>query len=169
MWVLETEPGCSGRTTRTLSSWTLSPSSTLGFWLLFVHLFVFLDRISLCSPACSRTCSVDQVDLELTDLPASISQGLGSNVCDTTTQPHLALNVRTEDMNSGPRACTAGTPQMNHVPRPVDLHIITVSLAICLESNYVKCPNLVPLLYKSPNDASLVTCDCDHACQLLST
>ena len=38
--------------------------------------FVFQDRVSLCSPGCSGTCSVDQSGLKLRDLPASDSQGL---------------------------------------------------------------------------------------------
>ena len=33
----------------------------------------FEDRVSLCSPVCPGTCSVDQVGLELRDLPASAS------------------------------------------------------------------------------------------------
>jgi hypothetical protein len=39
--------------------------------------FVFWDRVSLCSPGCPGTHSVDQADLELRNPPASASQVLG--------------------------------------------------------------------------------------------
>ena len=54
------------------------------FFVLFCFVFVFRDRVSLCNPGCSgtlsvvyvlpkgaQTLSVDQVDLELIDSPAS--------------------------------------------------------------------------------------------------
>jgi hypothetical protein len=41
--------------------------------LLLLALFIFQDRVSLCSPGCSGTHSVDQADLELRDPPASAS------------------------------------------------------------------------------------------------
>jgi hypothetical protein len=49
-------------------------------------LFVFRDRVSLCSPGCPGTHSVDQAGLELRDPPASASQVLGLKVCATTAQ-----------------------------------------------------------------------------------
>lgn len=54
-------------------------------WFLFVWLVVFgfSDNVSLCSPAYSRTYSVDQASLELQDLPASASYMLGLKVCTT--------------------------------------------------------------------------------------
>jgi hypothetical protein len=48
--------------------------------------FVFRDRVSLCSPGCLGTYSVDQAGLELRNLPASASQVLGSRTCATTAQ-----------------------------------------------------------------------------------
>jgi len=45
--------------------------------LVPVFVFVFQDKISLCSPACPGTHSVDQANLELRDLPAFASQVLG--------------------------------------------------------------------------------------------
>jgi hypothetical protein len=48
--------------------------------------FVFRDRVSLCSPGCPGTHSVDQAGLELRDLPASASQVLGLKACATTAQ-----------------------------------------------------------------------------------
>jgi hypothetical protein len=42
--------------------------------VLFLFLF-FQDRVSLCSPGCPGTHSVDQAGLELRNLPASASQG----------------------------------------------------------------------------------------------
>jgi hypothetical protein len=54
------------------------------FVCLFVCLF-FQDRISLCSPGCPGTHSVDQAGLELRNPPASASQVLGLKACATTT------------------------------------------------------------------------------------
>jgi hypothetical protein len=49
------------------------------FVCLFVCLFVlvFRDRVSLCSPGCPGTHSVDQAGLELRNLPAFASRVLG--------------------------------------------------------------------------------------------
>jgi hypothetical protein len=51
-----------------------------------VYLFglVFRDRVSLCSPGCPGTHSVDQAGLKLRNSPASASQVLGLKVCATT-------------------------------------------------------------------------------------
>jgi hypothetical protein len=62
------------------------------FCFLFVCLFVcfffvFRDRVSLCSPGCPGTHSVDQAGLELRNPPASASQVLGLKACATTAQP----------------------------------------------------------------------------------
>jgi hypothetical protein len=42
-------------------------------WLFVFFCFVFQDRVSLCSPGCSGTHSVDQPGFKLKDLPASAS------------------------------------------------------------------------------------------------
>jgi hypothetical protein len=52
----------------------------------FVFVFVFQDRISLCSPGCPGTHFVDQADLELRNPPASASRVLGLKAC--ATMPH---------------------------------------------------------------------------------
>jgi hypothetical protein len=57
------------------------------FFFLFFLFFVFQDRVSLCSPGCPGTHSVDQADLELKNPPVSASQVLGLKVCATTAQP----------------------------------------------------------------------------------
>jgi hypothetical protein len=44
----------------------------------------FQDRVSLFSPGCSGTHSVDQAGLELRNLPTSDSQVLGLKACTTT-------------------------------------------------------------------------------------
>jgi hypothetical protein len=59
------------------------------FFVLFVCLFVFLfvvfrDRVSLYSPSCPGTRSVDQAGLELRNLPVSVSQVLGFKAYATT-------------------------------------------------------------------------------------
>jgi hypothetical protein len=50
---------------------------------------VFRDRVSLCSPGCPGTHSVDQTGLELRNPPASASQVLGLKASATTAQPVL--------------------------------------------------------------------------------
>jgi hypothetical protein len=45
------------------------------------------DKISLYSPGCPGTHSVDQAGLELRNPPASASQVLGLKVCATTARP----------------------------------------------------------------------------------
>jgi hypothetical protein len=55
-------------------------------FVLFVCLFVFQDRVSLCSLSCPRTHSVDLAGLELRNPPASTSQVLGLKACATTAQ-----------------------------------------------------------------------------------
>ena len=55
-----------------------NPLATLGPNVVVVSFcFVFQDRVTLCSPGCPKTCSVDQGGLELRDLPASESKMLG--------------------------------------------------------------------------------------------
>jgi hypothetical protein len=54
----------------------------IGLFVVFV--FVFRDRVSLCSPGCPGTHSVDQAGLELRNLPASASGVLGLKACATT-------------------------------------------------------------------------------------
>jgi hypothetical protein len=49
----------------------------LSFFLSFFT-FIFLDRVSLCSPGCPGTHSVDQAGLELRNPPASASQVLAA-------------------------------------------------------------------------------------------
>jgi hypothetical protein len=64
------------------------------FCFVFVFVFCFLffrDRVSLCSPGCPGTHSVDQVGLELRNPPASASQVLGLNACATTARCHWVL------------------------------------------------------------------------------
>jgi hypothetical protein len=56
--------------------------------------YSFCDRVSLCSPGCPGTHSVDQAGLELRYPPASASQVLGLKVCATTAQPNLFLFSR---------------------------------------------------------------------------
>jgi hypothetical protein len=61
---------------------------------LFVCLFVFRDRVSLYSPGCPETHSVDQVGLELRNPPASASRVLGLKACATmpgSKEPFFSL------------------------------------------------------------------------------
>jgi hypothetical protein len=58
----------------------------------FFKVFCFLHRVSLYSPGCLRTHSVDQVGLELRNPPASASQVLGLKACVTFLPPSLPCN-----------------------------------------------------------------------------
>jgi hypothetical protein len=55
-------------------------------FMLFFFLFSFRDRVSLCSPGCPRTHSVDQAGLELRNTPASASQMLALQACTATAR-----------------------------------------------------------------------------------
>jgi hypothetical protein len=55
------------------------------FFFFFFFFLVFQDRVSLCSPGCPGTHSVDQAGFELRNLPAAASQVLGLKTCATTT------------------------------------------------------------------------------------
>jgi hypothetical protein len=56
--------------------------------------FFFLDRVSLCSPGCPGTHSVDQAGLELRNLPASASQLLGLKACAIAARLLLLLLLK---------------------------------------------------------------------------
>jgi hypothetical protein len=66
----------SGRT------WANQKFRTNGKTLLFFFL-VFRVRVSLCSPGCPGTHSVDQAGLKLRNPPASVSRVLGLKACAT--------------------------------------------------------------------------------------
>jgi hypothetical protein len=55
--------------------------------LFLVLVLVFQDKVSLCSPGCPGTHSVDQTGLDLRNRSASVSQVLGLKVCATTARP----------------------------------------------------------------------------------
>ena len=58
-------------------------------------MFVVQDRVSLCSPDCPRTCSVDQAGLQLRGLPASAGiKGAGiKGVCQPLVFEPCAVSV----------------------------------------------------------------------------
>jgi hypothetical protein len=69
----------------------------LGFlFVCLVGWLVFGDRVSLCSPGCPGTHSVDQAGLELRNPPASASRVLGLKACATTARLYGLLCYRTE-------------------------------------------------------------------------
>jgi hypothetical protein len=61
-------------------------NSVLTYIKFIFYFFGFQDRVSLCSPGCPGTHSVDHAGLELRNLPASASQVLGLKSCTTTAQ-----------------------------------------------------------------------------------
>jgi hypothetical protein len=64
------------------------------FFVLFCFLF-FRDRVSLCSPGCPGTHSVDQAGLELRNPPASASRVLGLKVSPPRPADSKHSNVTT--------------------------------------------------------------------------
>jgi hypothetical protein len=66
-----------------------SPARPLAFFFFFFP----RDRVSLCSPGCPGTHSVDQAGLELSNLPASASQVLGLKARATTARSSCFFNL----------------------------------------------------------------------------
>jgi hypothetical protein len=60
-------------------------------FLIIILLFFFRYRVSLCSPGCPGTHSVDQADPELRKPPATASQVLGLKACATTARLNIFL------------------------------------------------------------------------------
>jgi hypothetical protein len=86
----------------------LSFSLSLFFLSFFVCLFVFQDRVSLCSPGCPGTHFVDQAGLELRNPPVSASPVLGLKVCATTPGfllLFLILNLHSPLCSLWPSVC----------------------------------------------------------------
>jgi hypothetical protein len=87
MWLLGFELRTSGKAVSSQGSWP--PSHLSSPWLVSWYFFVWLvlvlqDRVSLCSPGCPGTHSVDQAGPKLRDPPASANQVLGLKACTTT-------------------------------------------------------------------------------------
>jgi hypothetical protein len=60
---------------------------------VFVFCFFFQDRVSLCSPGCPGTHSVEQAGLEHRNPPASASRVLGLKACATTPSTARDLDI----------------------------------------------------------------------------
>ena len=69
-----------------LNSSALNILQCFFFSFFFFFFWLFRDRVSLYSPGCPGTHSVEQAGLELRNPPASASQVLGSKACATTTR-----------------------------------------------------------------------------------
>jgi hypothetical protein len=76
----------SGIAISALNRWAISPAPKKYILFCFVLfcLFCFRDRVSLYSPGCTGTHSVDQAGLKPRNSPASASQVLGLKACATT-------------------------------------------------------------------------------------
>ena len=97
---------------------TCLASLGLLFFIFFYFLF-FRDRVSLCSPGCLGTHSVDQAGLELRNSPASASQVLGLKACATTVRRQFSP-CRTLQDTISLKTCTV--PTRCHGYRPLLLH-----------------------------------------------
>jgi hypothetical protein len=71
--------------------WELKSGIPIILNLNFFFFLVFRDGVSLCSPGCLGTHSVDQAGLELRNPPASASQVLGLKACITTARLHFNI------------------------------------------------------------------------------
>jgi hypothetical protein len=60
---------------------------------LFVLFCFFRNRVSLCSPGCPGTHSIDQAGLELRNPPASASHMLRLKVCATTAGEMALVSI----------------------------------------------------------------------------
>jgi hypothetical protein len=69
-------------------------------FVLFCFVLFFRDRVSLCSPGCPGTHSVDQGGLELRNPPASASRVLGLKACTTTAWPMSGI-LKLRNINPG--------------------------------------------------------------------
>ena len=61
---------------------------------LLVLFCLFPDRVSLCSPGCPGTHSVDQAGLELRNLPVSASQVLGLKAYASIAQLYIFFSYQ---------------------------------------------------------------------------
>jgi hypothetical protein len=66
-----------------------------------VVVFVFRDRVSLCSPGCPGTHSVDQAGLELRNPPASASLVLGLKECNICGKRCCSLTEKSTPLPCG--------------------------------------------------------------------
>jgi hypothetical protein len=87
------------------------------FFFQFFSFLVFQDRVSLCSPGCPGTHSVDQAGLQLRNPPASASQVLGLKACTTTAWP--VHSFKTEYICEGQKyqVCLPSTDSPRTRPR----------------------------------------------------
>ena len=93
------------------------------FWFLGFGVFGgggVQDSVSLCSPSCPGTHSVDQADLELRNSPASASQVLGLKACATTAQHEPLLKPITKPFQRLQQALLKASalhlPDLTHPP-----------------------------------------------------
>jgi hypothetical protein len=86
-------------------------------WFLFLIFVLFWDRVSLYSPGCPGTHSVDQAGLELRNLPASASQVLGLKVCTTTALWLLTVEPSLQPLKS---SSWSGSQSMDLDPSGVE-------------------------------------------------
>jgi hypothetical protein len=63
-------------------------------FFFFFFFFVFLRQVSLCSPSCPGTHSVDQAGLKLRNPPASAFQVLGLKACATNPADYSHIIIR---------------------------------------------------------------------------
>jgi hypothetical protein len=95
------------------------------------------DRVSLCSPGCHGTHSVDQAGLKLRNPPASVSQVLGLKACATTAQFQLLFHLSLLQQMSFPGLVPL---PVSNIPQVISygsgISKICYSFVFCLESTH---------------------------------
>jgi hypothetical protein len=147
--VLGIEPGSSGRDVLFSFLFLFLLSFFFIFILFyFIYLFLFLflffwDRVSLCSPGCLGTHSVDQAGFKLRNPPASASQVLGLRACTTTpgfgrdvlksqlSNVFLNITVRTRSVVQWLGACLVCTRLWDFIPSMTKQNKIKLKTQYC--------------------------------------
>jgi hypothetical protein len=89
----------------------------------YFYFLVFWDRVSLCSPACPGTHSVDQAGLELRNPPASASRVLGLKACATMLGFTFTFVLFFFPFPSLPAPSTSDWPKAWQVPCCWTIHL----------------------------------------------
>jgi hypothetical protein len=107
------------------------------FFFFFFFFLVFRDRVSLYSPGCPGTHSVDQAGLKLRNPPASASRVLGLKACATTPASTRWLSTICNEISCPLLGCLKTATEY--------LHIINKSLKR-KKTQPTKVPQVEPVL-----------------------
>jgi hypothetical protein len=90
---------------------------------LFCFLFLFFqDKVSLCSPGCPGTHSVDQAGLKFRNQPASASRVLGLKACATTARQKQSFLVKGSGESFG--TISISQARVSNLPRFIEYDVV---------------------------------------------